>query len=934
MTPGDASHRRPTSRRVLLADRAAEAIITIGGLGVLAAVLGMCVYLAAVVAPLFGGARVAEPRVAESTMFDRVLSIDEFGDAMLTLADGGLILAVTPTTGMEIARFEPPAEGVTAVSEPSIDDLVAMGFADGRVSIGTAGFASGVISSSSAADGDAGLAIGVPTVKLGGVNTPVDASRVRRTTAAVELGVPQDVGLLGAITHVDYREGSLGRRVLLARDAEGNTTLRVVAQRRGLGGGPGRLRVLSSESFRVDDRDRAPDWLLAMREGEQVLAIWRDGVVLRFGQVPGEDAWGRRASRTVVEGGVELTSATVALGGRSVLLGASDGSVRMHNVARDPISDAGDGLRLIESRRLAMTPGPVRAMALARLDRLVLACDDAGHATISHLTSGKRVARVSSAIGSQTIGCGVSPRGDRAVLVSTDASGARMTVFGVEAAHPEASWSALFGSKLYEGEVEPAFVYQSSSASDDSELKMSLVPLVFGTIKATVFALLFAAPIAVLAAMYSSEFLKPEVRRFVKPTVEMMASLPSVVLGFVAAVLVAPFMRDQLAAVFIGLALLPVAIRLGAHGWQLLPGSWRRFGDTGTRRLGIVGALALLVVAALGVIGPLVESSLFRPTRGDLLLLAGSVEPAPEASVPAWVGFRDALGPDEQRRLRASGLGFDDGRVVWPIEPATDLARDRLEAMIQDDGLDQASFRRWLDGSIGGAWPGWFLLLTPVGWLVVWMVERRVPLWHAGLVSDRALALADLGRFTAVLLAGVVLAAAAASAMAAGGLDPRDSIFGPFSQRNALVVGIIMGFAVIPLIYTLADDAMASVPDSLRSASLGAGATRWQTALRVVAPVAGSGIFSAVMIGLGRAVGETMIVLMATGNTPVMDWNVFGGLRTLAANIAVELPEAPAGGTHYRVLFLCGLTLFALTFVINTTAEVVRQRFRKRSAAL
>jgi phosphate transport system permease protein len=124
------------------------------------------------------------------------------------------------------------------------------------------------------------------------------------------------------------------------------------------------------------------------------------------------------------------------------------------------------------------------------------------------------------------------------------------------------------------------------------------------------------------------------------------------------------------------------------------------------------------------------------------------------------------------------------------------------------------------------------------------------------------------------------------------------------------------------------------VPMTLRTASLGAGATPWQTATRIVLPVAASGIFSACMIGFGRAVGETMIVLMATGNTPEMDWNIFSGFRTLAANIAVELPEAPKDETHYRVLFLCGLVLFVMTFVINTLAELVRRVVRARNAGL
>ncbi len=166
------------------------------------------------------------------------------------------------------------------------------------------------------------------------------------------------------------------------------------------------------------------------------------------------------------------------------------------------------------------------------------------------------------------------------------------------------------------------------------------------------------------------------------------------------------------------------------------------------------------------------------------------------------------------------------------------------------------------------------------------------------------------------------------------GLDPRGSFVGTYVQRNALIVGFMMGFAVIPLIYTIADDALTSVPAHLRSASLGAGATHWQTAVRIVIPTAMSGLFSALMIGLGRAVGETMIVLMAAGNTPIMDWNIFNGFQTLSATIATELPEAPRDSTHYRTLFLAALVLFILTFFVNTFAEMVRLRFRRRAHEL
>jgi phosphate transport system permease protein len=152
----------------------------------------------------------------------------------------------------------------------------------------------------------------------------------------------------------------------------------------------------------------------------------------------------------------------------------------------------------------------------------------------------------------------------------------------------------------------------------------------------------------------------------------------------------------------------------------------------------------------------------------------------------------------------------------------------------------------------------------------------------------------------------------------------------PIEQRNSLVVGFMMGFAVIPLIFTIAEDALSNVPQALRSGSLALGASRWQTAFRIVLPTASAGIFSALMIGLGRAVGETMIVVMATGNTPIMEWNIFSGMRTLAANIAVELPEAPHHGTLYRSLFLGAMVLFLLTFFVNTIAEVMRQRLRDR----
>ena len=189
-------------------------------------------------------------------------------------------------------------------------------------------------------------------------------------------------------------------------------------------------------------------------------------------------------------------------------------------------------------------------------------------------------------------------------------------------------------------------------------------------------------------------------------------------------------------------------------------------------------------------------------------------------------------------------------------------------------------------------------------------------------------------RWIAFLVAAAVVSFLFASLLTFAGYDPRGGFVDTYAQRNALVVGFVMAFAVIPNIYTLAEDALNAVPGHLRAGSLAAGATPLQTAMWIILPTAASGVFSAVMIGMGRAVGETMIVVMAAGNTPIMEWNIFSGLRTLSANIAIELPEAVKDGTNYRTLFLAAFALFVMTFVINTIAELIRQRFRKRAFQL
>lgn len=157
------------------------------------------------------------------------------------------------------------------------------------------------------------------------------------------------------------------------------------------------------------------------------------------------------------------------------------------------------------------------------------------------------------------------------------------------------------------------------------------------------------------------------------------------------------------------------------------------------------------------------------------------------------------------------------------------------------------------------------------------------------------------------------------------------NIFGFQYRLNAFTGGVAMALAVIPIIYTVSEDALAAIPKTLTEASLALGATKWETALFVVLPAATPGIFAAVLLGFGRAFGETMIVLMATGNAALLTASLTDPVRTLSATIGAEMAEVVFGDTHYRVLFFIGALLFVISFGLNAIAEFfVRNRLMKR----
>jgi phosphate transport system permease protein len=155
-------------------------------------------------------------------------------------------------------------------------------------------------------------------------------------------------------------------------------------------------------------------------------------------------------------------------------------------------------------------------------------------------------------------------------------------------------------------------------------------------------------------------------------------------------------------------------------------------------------------------------------------------------------------------------------------------------------------------------------------------------------------------------------------------------VFGYQSRLNAFVAGIALGLAVIPVVFSIAEDALTSVPRSYTQAALALGSSRWHAAWKIVLPAAIPGVFAAVMLGFGRAIGETMIVLMASGNASIVSWNIFDSARSMTATIAAELAEAVFGGERYRILFMLGVLLFVVTFISNLVAELVINRLKHK----
>ncbi|WP_269539166.1 ABC transporter permease subunit [Cerasicoccus fimbriatus] len=761
--------RFEVSKGTLRLDTFMTHFIKVGGVGIILAVFAIFIFIAAQVMPLFQSAEVHQQAVIDTGVADfEIIGVDEWGELpfVVNLADGSFTFidierkeGLEPVIGPRGIYNEKPNYGeditfTSALYHHQTEEVI-FGTSDGRYTLVQVEY------------------------------TPEFDDYSNRTINA-KLNADKIFSLgkgLGAVRSIDSYAADKDRLVAALVEGDGGLEVRVTSFNRKktpFGVGPWKL----ADEFNLTEQVQGvPRKVLVTGQGNGVLVSTREGSVYFFNFSRGEVSL-RQVFQPFGEEGIG--SMDWLLGNESLVFTSDDGD---NVIYAQYLPEATE-------EQLAADERPERQFAeINSFPKLQGAADIYSHSMRNRaflLASGSEASIRYGTTGSIrwqksldfTPKAGILGSRYETMLLADDAGS--LHFYSIHDPHPEASMSAFFGKIWYEGQDEPKYIYQSSAADASTEPKFSMVPLIFGTFKGTLYAMIFAVPIAILAALYTSQFLKPEYKKVVKPTMEIMASLPSVVLGFLGALWLAPILDTRYPSVLMILLMVPATALIIGYAFGALPQRYRIYLKPGQEFLVFIPLL--LIVAYTGwTLGPIVENAIFV--------------------------YRDA----------ATGQEIADFRLWWP--QAFDV---------------------------------------------------------------------------------------------------------PYDQRNSVVIGFMMGFAVIPIIFTIAEDAMSNVPQFLTSASLALGASRWQTAARVVLPTASPGMFSAMMIGFGRAVGETMIVVMATGNTPIMEWNIFNGMRTLSANIAVELPEAPKESTHFRILFFGALLLFLMTFLVNTVAEVARVRLRNR----
>ena len=729
-----------SSKIRLAKDLIAQYSITAGGLMVLMTLLMIFGYLLYVVEPVFRSAEIHSGDSHRINSAPLALGSDELNEVGYFYNPQGQLNFYSlleqqfnyPSIDLPLLSHQT----ITSVGRPTDSDVVAFGLSDGQVIISKPSFRLSFRT---------GIRTITPTVSYPFSDESVMLDPLGKPLDKLAFSVNDEQFSLVALTN--------DLRVVITRKVASENFMTEEIE-------------WSGNTVQIVDVPAKIDQLI-LTPSQRLLFIL-SGNQLHIYDLSLDDIGSAREIIDINDNNANVTAIGVLSGGSSLLVGNSNGVISQWFEVKK------QGIRTLTNIRKFKVKASVTAITAEPFRKTFAVTSADGELNLFHSTSEASLLQYS--LQREVTNLRFSPR-NNALIISDNQ---QVEFFTVENEHPEVTWSALWQEVWYEGYSEPDYVWQSTSADDDFEPKLSLVPISFGTIKAAFYAMLFAVPIAIAGAIYTAYFMPSGLRKVVKPTVETMEALPTVILGFLAGLWLAPIVETRLPFIMMMLLMLP---------------------------------LVILLFSLIHYHLPIALKQLFNEELSSLLLIP---------------------------LLLLTGWG------CYEFSP------------IFEEVLMQGDARKFISNELG--------------------------------IN--------------------------------------------FDQRNALVVGIAMGFAVIPTIFSITEDAIFSVPGHLTNGSLALGATRWQTLIGVVLLTASPGIFSAVMMGLGRAVGETMIVLMATGNTPIMDWNIFEGMRTLSANIAVEMPESEVGSTHYRVLFLAAFVLFVFTFIFNTIAELVRQNLREKYGSL
>ena len=315
-----------------------------------------------------------------------------------------------------------------------------------------------------------------------------------------------------------------------------------------------------------EKRTTIPDHVIFYGVGDRVYLVWNDGEVHRFDT----RNFKSNVPTPIVEdllnnSSLNITSIRLALGNTTLLVGDSAGNLTGWLQTRSKDGQPGDYLRKVH--KLPQGPGSVTSIGLSSRSRMISIGYEDGTVKIFHVTTDQEILSTTLESGNEIISTFITPKEDGIVALTKDS----LWHADFDPKHPEASLASLFGPVWYEGYDEPRHIWQSSFASAAPEVKLGLRPLIFGTLKATFYTMLFGTPIALLGAIYTSEFLSRRSKSIIKPSIEMMASLPSVVLGFLAGLVMAPFVEYIIPQMLTCVFLIPGAFVLGGHLWQLLP---------------------------------------------------------------------------------------------------------------------------------------------------------------------------------------------------------------------------------------------------------------------------------------------------------------------------------------------------------------------------